>query len=592
MSLLKERVSDFAGSKRLNLPSIATTFKLALGPDVAISSGEYGEIALSGPNLLDGNFLTLTINDTPYKVPLDPWTPEPLTFLRTAHLDAVNSLLAKVSSAPAAPTTTTRTLYLFGMSMATSWMQTGASGGDTKSVRSLGPAFPQQAALTGEHDTWNFSHRFGAALSANDAVIWQVHAITQLMPLFVPSYDPQPLLAKERELFKWTVEQQEAEVARVLSLGNWNAYKAAWDAYWAYRAADGFNTTAAVPPTVAEVPTIATPLVVTDNADPGGSNMWTPLKLASGNTQTYLGYNWMKVRSTCLTPEDEDAVKVVAAPYYPDETQRAAEVEEVKNLTAILTDNQKIIAELWAGGPLTTTPPGMFAWLWADYVARFIPAGYYSSAGEVNAQMLSFLHLGTNLFEGSCAIWGLKHDYLQCRPIQEIRHRYFGTDIDTWTGEQVPAGAWVPYQMSNFVTPPFADFPSGHSYFSKAFANTMTWWFGTDDINASALPVVERRITKAQLVQLSPIFTNTTTSSTTMEFGGFPVAAGGSEIQPDVVPATPITFSFSTWSEMATQVGMSRLYGGIHCTSAHSGSQAVANFLFPVILSKWEFTRE
>jgi hypothetical protein len=146
--------------------------------------------------------------------------------------------------------------------------------------------------------------------------------------------------------------------------------------------------------------------------------------------------------------------------------------------------------------------------------------------------------------------------------------------------------------MLNFVSPPFADFPSGHSYFSKAFANTMTWWFNSNHIYAGELPVVERRISKAQLVQLSPIFSNMPTASTTMEFGAFPVPAGGSEIQPDVVPATPITFSFETWSELATQVGLSRLYGGIHCISAHSSSQAVADFLFPLILSKWEFARE
>jgi hypothetical protein len=38
---------------------------------------------------------------------------------------------------------------------------------------------------------------------------------------------------------------------------------------------------------------------------------------------------------------------------------------------------------------------------------------------------------------------------------------------------------------------------------------------------------------------------------------------------------------------MADSAGISRKYGGIHATSAHTGSQALANELFDIVQTHW-----
>jgi len=163
---------------------------------------------------------------------------------------------------------------------------------------------------------------------------------------------------------------------------------------------------------------------------------------------------------------------------------------------------------------------------------------------------------------------------MEARPIQEIRRRYAGQSIVSWNGV-IDGAQWIPYQMANFVTPPFADFPSGHSHFSKAFALTMTKWFGE-----SITPVA---MTYDHLSLISLLFPANTTGT----YGSFVVAPGASKVQSGVVPHAPVTFSFETWDDMATSAGISRLYGGIHALSAHQASQTAAVQVDGAIQSTW-----
>ena len=66
-----------------------------------------------------------------------------------------------------------------------------------------------------------------------------------------------------------------------------------------------------------------------------------------------------------------------------------------------------------------------------------------------------------------------------------------------------------------------------------------------------------------------------------MENGVFPGTTAGT------VPATAQTLSWSSWQAMADEAGLSRRYGGIHPMSAHTGSKAFANAMFPVMNSIW-----
>jgi hypothetical protein len=74
----------------------------------------------------------------------------------------------------------------------------------------------------------------------------------------------------------------------------------------------------------------------------------------------------------------------------------------------------------------------------------------------------------------------------------------------------------------------------------------------------------------------------------TVPFGTFTVAQGASEIQAGTTPATPLTLSWNTWQAMADSAGVSRQYGGIHCVSAHTGGQLVADGVWNGVRGVWE----
>ena len=81
------------------------------------------------------------------------------------------------------------------------------------------------------------------------------------------------------------------------------------------------------------------------------------------------------------------------------------------------------------------------------------------------------------------------------------------------------------------VTPPFAEYTSGHSAFSGAASQVFTQFAGTDVFKA-ALSVT--------------------------------IAAGSSTIEPKLVPAVDTTLSFKSFTDAEDQASPSRRYGGIH----------------------------
>ena len=87
----------------------------------------------------------------------------------------------------------------------------------------------------------------------------------------------------------------------------------------------------------------------------------------------------------------------------------------------------------------------------------------------------------------------------------------------------------IPYQNPGIVTPPFAEYLSGHSTFSAAAAEVLKDMTGSDTFGMSVT-----------------------------------IAAGSSTVEPGAVPASPVTLSWKAFSGAADQAGISREYGGIH----------------------------
>lgn len=384
------------------------------------------------------------------------------------------------------------------------------------------------------------------ALSHVDRCIWMIYALIHITKAVTPAADTGSLEAFIHSDYNWPYIQTQ---------GHWATWSTTWTLWLQGRAADGSVAAEAQSsplPNGDSVLDVAATTGAAINAYPN-KHQWTPLKIGTKPKQLYLTHGWGNVVSAVLTPTQEATVLAAAGPLL-DETARRSEIDVLLGITDNLDDTEKVTAEFWAGGAGTYSPPGVLMWLWKEFTA---------SAGTPAAAVIqSGYELATRLFETSRLVWALKAQHMQSRPIQDVRRFYPGT-----------RDAWVPYQEATFVTPPFADFPSGHSAFSQSFALVMTRWFGAQIPVTAARPMTGGS-------RISPMLAD----MQTVAFGTFIVPATSSKVD-GTVPAVPITLSWSTWQEMADSAGISRQYGGIHALSAHTASQALANALETVLTS-------
>ena len=497
----------------------------------AINAGGQGPDLTSTYFIAPPNNLSLIMEGT--TAPLNPVSS--LKYIMNSGLDYVLQYIARVNLGP---TKGSRFMYIWITSVISGWNW-----------------ICSDSRVSGVHDTLNWDTKAPSPLGDNDSVIWMTCVLDYINATIVPG------------TYTSIYNCPAATVARVKAAGHWDEWIAAWQTWYNYRVSDGSATAATQQPTGSanwNQTIIVDGVTVNDIAAYPQPLQWTRLTV-QGTRQGYLTYNWDDVLSSCLTAEAETDIQNSVAPVTGD--ARDAEIDSVKDITAGLTDYQKTVAEFWAGGPGTVAPPQMCIWLWKEYICSLdsiTPATI----------MFSLLDLGIHLFEGGRVTWRLKKVWMQDRPIQEIRRRYTGHSIASWNGT-VDGAQWVPYQTADFVTPPFADFPSGHSHFSKAFALTMNKWFGTN---------IQKNIVYYDLQTLfCPMFT----SNQKLYYGDFMINPGTSTVEPGVAPTHHVTLSFNTWNEMADSAGMSRLYGGIHALSAHSNSQTTAVEVDGYINSTW-----
>ncbi len=197
-------------------------------------------------------------------------------------------------------------------------------------------------------------------------------------------------------------------------------------------------------------------------------------------------------------------------------------------------DFVRVLAEFWADGPDSETPPGH----WFDilnvimddplYVKKFNGIGEVMN--ELEYDVKAYLTLGGAMHDCAITAWGIKGWYDYSRPVSAIRKMAeFGQSSDptlpsyhpggfvldpgfvelvmpgdplagnnnedvgkikvlAWRGpnfisnpfndeagvDWILAENWWPYQRPSFVTPPFAGYVSGHSTYSRAAAEVLT----------------------------------------------------------------------------------------------------------------------
>lgn len=256
-------------------------------------------------------------------------------------------------------------------------------------------------------------------------------------------------------------------------------------------------------------------------------------------------------------------------------------------------DYGRVLAEFWADGPDSETPPGHWNVL-ANQVSEHPLfekriGGSGPAVDDLEWDVKMYLALNGAVHDAGIVAWGLKEAYDYARPISMIRFmgqrgqssdpggpaydplglpledglvelvtfettapgerhaRLRGREgeiavyawggnpevpHDAYTGaEWILASDWLPYQRETFVTPAFPGFISGHSTFSRAGAEVLTALTG------------------------SPYFPGGI---------GQHLAPAGDALEFEWGPSEPILLQWAAYQDAADEAGISRLWGGIH----------------------------
>jgi hypothetical protein len=289
-----------------------------------------------------------------------------------------------------------------------------------------------------------------------------------------------------------------------------------------------------------------TPSPVPARAAPLDPNHWQPLTYVNSSgdliTQRFVGAQWCDVTPFAMAKGDEYRwlVQLLGpAKYGSKEYQEQA--QELVEISAGLTDRQKMIAEYWSDGPNSEQPPGHWA-LFAQFVSG---RDHHTLDDDVKM----FFVLSNAIFDAGIAAWDTKRAYDSVRPVTAISFLFRSKTIHSWGGPgkgpvEMDGSQWIPYQAATFPTPPFPDYVSGHSTYSAAAARILELWTGSDR------------------------FGNSVT-----------LAAGSSKIEPGVTPVRPVTLHWETFTDAANEAGMSRRYGGIHFRAADLAGRLLGRFV-------------
>jgi hypothetical protein len=268
-------------------------------------------------------------------------------------------------------------------------------------------------------------------------------------------------------------------------------------------------------------------------------------------------------------------------------------------------DFERALAEYWADGPKSETPPGHWNTI-ANEVSdssglELRIGGRGPQVDRLEWDVKLYFALNGAVHDAAVAAWGAKNYYDSSRPISMIRYMggkgqssdpsgpaydpdglplvpgvvevvtrassapgerhakladYVGEiAIRAWSGPpEEPAGAprgvhwiraveWVPYQLPTFVTPAFPGYISGHSTFSRAAAEVLTGFTGS-----SYFP------------------------------GGlyeWKVPAGSLRIEEG--PSEDLALQWATYFDAADAAGISRLYMGIHVSPDDFGGRKIGS---------------
>jgi hypothetical protein len=256
-------------------------------------------------------------------------------------------------------------------------------------------------------------------------------------------------------------------------------------------------------------------------------------------------------------------------------------------------DFTRVLAEFWADGPDSETPPGHWFTL-LNYVndQEALVRSWRGNGEELSLldwDVLGYFAMGGAMHDAAISAWSNKGWYDYVRPVSAIRwmadrgqssdpeqpnfdgaglplipgkielitsddsEELRGSDnehlhelkVMAWRGPDyiavpalnkagvgwIRAREWWPYQRPTFVTPPFAGYVSGHSTFSRAAAEVLCLLTGDDYFPGG--------------------------------MGSFPIEANEFLVFEDG-PSEDFELQWATYRDAADQSALSRIWGGIH----------------------------
>lgn len=294
----------------------------------------------------------------------------------------------------------------------------------------------------------------------------------------------------------------------------------------AYRQRDGANQSGTMHPGAYSDYTNYQPTNTPESInDP---NSWQPLRIPQAEhpmpVQRFLTPHWGHVKPFALFNGSQFRPAVSPATIYSP--RYSMQANQLLDISANLTDQQKVIAEYWNNGPAGEQPPGHW-FLIAHYVVR-------RDRHDLDTAIKLFFILGNTLLDASIVCWDCKRAYNSVRPFTAIHYLYAQRLIRAWAGpcqgtKLLRGVDWQPYQASNFVTPASPEYCSGHSTVSAASATILALFTRSD------------------------------------YFGGsYTQAAGTSLIEPGATPKKDVTLHWKTFSAAAIESAYSRRYAGVN----------------------------
>jgi hypothetical protein len=255
---------------------------------------------------------------------------------------------------------------------------------------------------------------------------------------------------------------------------------------------------------------------------------WQPKYFSDGKGGKYapgcLTPQWNRVRPLMLDSADQFRPP---PPPALGSSEINKEIQEVVNMQAALTNEQKALVEFMRDGPKSVQQAGHW-FIFSEYVSA-------RDRHTLDQDVKMYFLVEAAAMDAFIACWDAKMFYDFARPYSLVHDYYRDQIIKIWGGPAdgmiaAKGEKWRPYSPDTFLCPAFPAYVSGHSSVSGACSEVLRLFTGSDF------------------------------------FGDEVKRVPGELTEPDNKSDT-VVLRFPTFTQTADMAGLSRVLGGYHVSS-------------------------